>query len=235
LNQIEPKNGNKIIQILSGRSNVFLITNGEKNILIDTSAKNMWTRLERKLADLHINHIDYLILTHSHFDHAANAKKIKEKYNALVIVHKTEASYLKSGQNIIPNGTNLFTRIIVRLFAKKVLGKRNYESCQPDILIDSSFDLMELGFNGCVIHTPGHTVGSLSVIVNDEVALVGDLMFGIFRWSVFPPYATDIYKMINSWGRLLETNCSLFIPSHGSANSRNLVQKDYNKRFKSQL
>lgn len=234
LKPIQTKSGHKITQILSGRSNVFLITNGEKNILIDTGPDNMWTRLEEKLTDLSIDHIDYLILTHSHFDHAANAQKIKEKYNALVIIHKSEAPYLKTGENIVPEGTNLFTRAIVRLFAAKVLLKLGYQPCQPDILIDSYFDLKELGFNGSVIHTPGHTPGSLSVVFDDEVALVGDTMFGVFRGSVFPPYATDINQMIRSWGRLLETNCSLFIPSHGSANYRTLVQKDFKKRNEKQ-
>ena len=157
-------------------------------------------------------------------------EKIKEKFNAKVIIHTSEASYLNSGENIVPDGTNLFTSVIVRLFAEKVLRKHTYEPCKPDILVDASLDLKEFGFTGYIIHTPGHTVGSMSVIVDEEVALVGDTMFGVSGWSVFPPYATDINQMIKSWGRLLETNCYLFIPSHGTANSRALVQKDYDKR-----
>lgn len=70
--------GYEIIQILSGRSNVFLLTNGEKNILIDTSVSRLWNRLQLKIDKLGINTIDYLILTHTHFDHAANANQIKK-------------------------------------------------------------------------------------------------------------------------------------------------------------
>ena len=66
----ETTSGNKIIQILSGRSNVFLLTNGEKNILIDTSPKLMWNTLVKRLKQLNVNRIDYLILTHTHYDHA---------------------------------------------------------------------------------------------------------------------------------------------------------------------
>ena len=36
--------------------------------------------------------------------------------------------------------------------------------------------------------------------------------------------------MIESWGVLLKTDCSLFLPGHGSADSRSLLQKDYDKR-----
>jgi len=107
-----------------------------------------------------------------------------------------------------------------------------YKPCQYDVLVDDKFELDDFGFNACIIHTPGHTIGSMSVVIDDEVAIVGDTMFGIFSGSAFPPYADDIKEMLTSWGKLLETNCSVFIPGHGSANSRSLVQKDYDKRRK---
>jgi glyoxylase-like metal-dependent hydrolase (beta-lactamase superfamily II) len=226
----ETKSGYRIIQVLSGRSNVFLLTDGNKSILIDTGPKNNWEKLEKHLNGLKIDRLDFLILTHTHFDHAANAKKIKEKYGPLVIVQRTEAPYLTSGDNIIPNGTNIITRLIINLFANRVLKRLNYDPCQYDIPVDSFLDLKDFGFNAYIIHTPGHTVGSMSVVVDNEVAIVGDAMFGVFKWSVFPPYATDIEELINSWGRLLETDCSVFIPAHGSANNRILVQKDFDKR-----
>jgi hydroxyacylglutathione hydrolase len=226
----ETKNGYRILQILSGRSNVFLITNGKKNILIDTSPENKWKKLEKKLIDLNINNIDFLILTHTHFDHAANANRIKKKYNAKVFVHETEASYLTSGKNIIPNGTNIITRSLINLFANSVFPGFSYEPCQSDIFVNSSLDLKEFGFEAYIIHTPGHTIGSMSIVVDNEVALVGDTMFGVFKWSVFPPYANDVKQIVKSWGILLDTSCSVFLPSHGSANNRSLVQNDYDKR-----
>jgi hydroxyacylglutathione hydrolase len=97
-------------------------------------------------------------------------------------------------------------------------------------LVNSSLDLKEFGFEAYIIHTPGHTIGSMSIVVDNEVALVGDTLFGIFKWSVFPPYANDVKQLVKSWGILLDTNCPVFIPSHGSANSRSLVQNDYDKR-----
>jgi hydroxyacylglutathione hydrolase len=230
LNKWETKSRYKIIQVLSGRSNVFLLTNGKQNILIDTSSQKHWNNLEKRLNHLNITHIDYLILTHTHFDHAGNARKIKDKYTALVIVDKNEASYLMSGDNIIPNGTNVITRFLVNLFATKIFPRLRYESCPYDLMVDSIFDLKDFGFNAYIIHTPGHTIGSMSVVVDNEVAIVGDAMFGIFKWSVFPPFANDIKQMINSWKLLLDTNCSVFLPAHGSANSRSLVQNDYDKR-----
>lgn len=226
------KNGCRVIRILSVRSNVFLLTNGKKNILIDTGPKHLWNKLEKNLTCLNIKHIDYLILTHSHFDHAGNAHKIREKYNALVIIHRNEAHYLKTSGFVIPKGTNLFSNAIVYLLANKLTPKPGYTPCQYDILVDTKFNLNDFGFNAYILHTPGHSPGSVSIIVDDEIAVVGDAMFGIFKWSVFPPFAQDTMQMIKSWGNLLETNCSIFLPSHGSSNSRQLVQKDYYRKFK---
>jgi hydroxyacylglutathione hydrolase len=80
------------------------------------------------------------------------------------------------------------------------------------------------------MNTPGHTTGSMSVIVDDEVALVGDTMFGVFKRSVFPPFADDVSEMIKSWGKLLNSNCKFFLPSHGREKSREQLMTVYNKK-----
>ena len=190
----------------------------------------MCRKLEKRLEMLMISRIDYLILTHTHFDHAANASTIREKYKAKVIVHKNEGSCLTSGNSLMLDGTNIFTRTMVWLIAKRVSSLLRCKPCQYDLLVDSSLDLMESGFNAYIIHTPGHSAGSMSIVVDDELAIVGDAMFGVFPWSVFPPFANDVKQLINSWGKLLETSCILFLPSHGSGNTRLMVKKDYDKR-----
>lgn len=224
--------GNKIFQILSGRSNVFLLTNNNQRILIDTGPEFMWKTLQKRLDRLQINHIDLLILTHSHFDHAANAARIKEKYKAKVLIHQTETNYLTTGDNILPIGTNGVSRLLVKAFAKHFNAYARYSPCNYDITFDKSFDLKDYGFNGSIIHTPGHTIGSSSIIIDNEIALVGDTMFGVFWWTVFPPFASDKDLLIESWGKLLETECKIFLPSHGSVNKECLVQKDYIKRIR---
>jgi hydroxyacylglutathione hydrolase len=209
---------------------VFVLTNGAINILVDTSVPRLWQKLQRHLDKAGIDKIDYLILTHSHFDHAGNARRIKERFNLKVFIQKEEAEYLVQGKNIVPAGTTIITRFLINTAGRKLLPLFRYESCQYDLIVDSIYELKEIGFNGYLMHTPGHTSGSMSLVVDDELALVGDTMFGIFRWSVFPPFAENVSQMINSWNKLLKTDCSIFIPSHGSVNRRFLVQKEYDKR-----
>jgi hydroxyacylglutathione hydrolase len=215
----------KIINILSGRSNVFFVTDGTTNILVDTSPKFMRGRLFQNLRKLDIKHIDYLVLTHSHFDHVANAAVIKEKYGARVIIHESERKNLETGKNPLIKGTNPFAMLIIWLFIRNFDKYFNFESCLADEVVGEHFYLP--GFNKRIylLHTPGHTPGSMSLIVDDEIALVGDAMFGIFPASVFPPFALNEEQLRRSWAKLLETGCRLFLPAHGSANSRELVER----------
>jgi glyoxylase-like metal-dependent hydrolase (beta-lactamase superfamily II) len=222
--------GFKVIRILFGRSNVFLVTNGEKNILVDTSPGRVWKKLDKRLKSLHISRVDYLIITHAHYDHAENAHKLKTCYNAQVIAHKIEADDLSSGGNWKVDGTNAFTRFIIKILSKSVAGKMTFESCPTDLLVEDKMDMAGMGFHAYILHTPGHTPGSISLIVDDEIALVGDCMFGVFKGSAFPPFGLDTRQMIESWGKLLDTGCRIFLPSHGTADSRELVQRDYDRR-----
>jgi glyoxylase-like metal-dependent hydrolase (beta-lactamase superfamily II) len=198
--------------------------------MIDTSPANKWRILEKRLSALNITHLDCLILTHTHFDHVGNMLKIKNRYNPAVIVHRKEALYITKGESVIPKGTNAFTRFLVNRVAPKIRSGFTFESCQYDILVDSIYDLKDFGFNATVMHTPGHSAGSMSVIVDNEIAIVGDAMFGVFKGSVYPPFADDPKQMIHSWGKLLATSCRFFLPAHGTSNSRALLKREYDKR-----
>lgn len=214
-----------ITRLISGRSNVFLIQKGNSNILIDTSPRRYWNKLNSRLKKLHINKLDCLILTHSHFDHADNAALIKEKYLAKVIIHKSEASNLKNGDFVMLKGTMLLSKFIVKILNSNISPVVRCRPCIPDILVEDFYDLRDYGLNAKIIHTPGHTKGSVSIIIDDEIAIVGDAMFGVFRNSIMPPFADDKNLMIKSWARLLQTNCNLFLPSHGASIKRKVAEK----------
>jgi glyoxylase-like metal-dependent hydrolase (beta-lactamase superfamily II) len=230
------KSGNTIFQIMSGRSNVFLLKDGNKTCLIDTSTNNDWEQLDKTLESLGIQKIDYLVLTHAHHDHAANARKIKEKYSAAVIIHQNDALHLINGDAVLPQGTNVFTRTLVNLVGKRVESRFDFEPCSYDIQVGSIYDMKNLGFNAYLLHTPGHSTGSMSLIVDDDIAIVGDAMFGVFGKSVFPPYADNPKELIDSWEKLLATNCRLFLPGHGTPKNDNQLRKCFvNKSPKNRL
>ena len=109
-----------IYQVLNGRSNSFLVSNKITSILVDTGRKNSWKTLTLQLDNLlGKNKLSNLILTHTHFDHVENASKIKEKYDSNIILHGSEAEYLKRGNAPLPKGNNLATRFLIDVIGKK--------------------------------------------------------------------------------------------------------------------
>lgn len=222
-----------IYQTLNGRSNSFLIKCQNNYVLVDTGRQNSWKKLTAKLNELlGKTKLSYLILTHTHFDHAENAADLKNKYGCKIICHENEADNLKHGYNTLPQGTNPLTRFGVNLLGKSLQKHYKYEPAEPDILVDEKLDLSPSEFNAYIIHTPGHSKGSMSIIIDNEVAIAGDCIFGIFPNSAYPPFAEDPETMIKSWKKLLETDCKLFLPGHGKAISRVLLEKEYEKHKK---
>ena len=226
------KSGYEIIQVLDGRCNAFIISYQKKFILVDTGRGNRWDSLRNRIEEIGCKSGVFaaLILTHTHFDHAENAARIKSKYHVPIIVNKREEAYLKCGDSPVIHGTIPITKLATDLLAKKLQPFIKYDHVKPDILVDANYGLDTIGLKDVyILHTPGHTMGSQSIIIDDEIAIVGDAMFGIFKWSVFPPFADDKELLIRSWKKLLDTNCRIFIPAHGTENSRNLLKKQYNK------
>ena len=224
------KNGIVVTKLLSGRSNVFLISANTNKILVDTGPGRVWRTLNRRLMDLNIKTLDYLVLTHAHYDHAGNAERIKIVFGAKVIINEYEAPFLRKGGNTPTRGTNPFTGFMVKLLMPAFSSLVIYHALEPDIITVVSTDFEIIKGSVYVIHTPGHTPGSQSVIADNEIAIVGDAMFGVFPGAVFPPFGLDSEELVRSWGKLLKTKCKLYLPSHGSENSIELVTKDYNRR-----
>ena len=100
-----------------------------------------------------------LINTHGHVDHVGANKDIKEKYDIPLCIHSSDSKMLG---NILATTMGLF------LGAKK--------SPEPDKFIDEG-DTIPIGNSHLkVIHTPGHSPGSVS-LSGDGFLLSGDLLF----------------------------------------------------------
>jgi hydroxyacylglutathione hydrolase len=72
------------------------------------------------------------------------------------------------------------------VFAQKLVQRYlRYTPADCDILVEERYDLNDLGFKGYIIHTPGHSPGSISVILENEIAIVGDTLFGVSENQYF--------------------------------------------------
>jgi hydroxyacylglutathione hydrolase len=222
-----------IVKVTPAKCNMWLIVNGDKSILIDAGYDGKINDLEHTIVDngLKPRDIKMLVMTHTHFDHACGLKQIKELTGAKIVVNENEAGYLEQGFCPLPKGTRWYSGIISWLGRNVIYGIGKFQPVSPDIVTSSKLDLGRYGMEGYIIPTAGHTSGSQSLIIGEN-AFVGDDMFGIFRDTIFPPFADDITSLLKSWQEQLDTGCTMFYPGHGKVIARERIEKELRKRIK---
>jgi len=144
----------------------------------------------------------------------------------VILASKNESIFTKIGYTPIPKGTLLFSKLISKVGTFLGSSCFGYPKFSADIEVDDKYNLEDFGMNLQIISTKGHTVGSISLIVDNEVAIVGDAMFGVFKNSILPPFADNKQIMLESLNKLYETGCRLFLPGHGKSIGRELVYKE---------
>lgn len=116
-------------------------------------------------------------------------------------------------------------------FPPLVLGEKDM------ILTGDDFDLLKnIGIDGKILYTPGHSRDSISVILSDGSAFVGDVAMNFLRLTGIghrPIYVEDIDTVYESWQRLIEQGAEVIYPSHGNPfSARNLCDESRpNTRF----
>jgi len=234
MEQWTTSSGYRVHQVLKGRGNAYLVSAGDHHLLVDTGMKSSFRRLGQTLNRLLPKNktLDFLVLTHTHYDHCQSAARIQEKENCRVVVGKVELPYAQKGFAPLPRGTSLMPRLLTGIGNLVGRGAFGYSAFEPDLAIEDDYDLMGGLARVRLITTPGHSPGSVSLLVDDEVAVVGDAAFGIFRNTIFPPFADDTRGLIQSWKKLLDTDCHTFLPGHGGPISRKMLEKEYRRRAK---
>lgn len=218
--------------VLGGFYNAYLIQCNSINILIDTGRKSKREILQKNLKKVLSpdQNLDYLILTHTHYDHCDNAAFIKEKWHCKIIVNELEKVFLEEGSTPLPRGTNLFTYLLTKMGNRFATGWYIYDKTTADIVFDEEYTLPNTNNSIKIIKTSGHSIGSSSIIIDNKVAIVGDTMFGASK-TVFPHFADDRKALLQTWQHLIDkTNCEWFYPGHGKVISRERLQNDLARR-----
>jgi len=230
----ESSGGVKVKFVLHGFYNAYLVSYKNIHILVDTGRK--WKRAElienlSKELDNRTSQLSYLFLTHTHYDHCDNAFAIKKRFGSKVIVQQIEDKFLQIGSTPLPKGTNIFTYMLTKMGNRFATSWYVYDKLKADILFDKELIIDNTDEKIKLIHTPGHSIGSSSMIIENEFAIVGDTMFGANK-SVFPHFADDKKKLIKTWERLIDSECSFFFTGHGKPCKREQLICDYHKHIR---
>jgi glyoxylase-like metal-dependent hydrolase (beta-lactamase superfamily II) len=179
-------------------NNTYLIAceNKKQALVIDPSfgsAKEILSFLEKNNLKL-----DKILLTHSHYDHIADVKSLKERLFSSIYVHKLDSKNL-----IDPGSDEIFSMFQI-------------EKVVPDFYIKEN-DLIKLGdITFKVIETPGHTPGGVCYLIEKEkILFTGDTLFkGSYGRVDFP--TSNKEDMIKSLLKLSKLDSKIIAyPGHG--------------------
>jgi len=112
----------------------------------------------------------------------------------------------------------VLTSVLILIRGKTGRGPATAPPVKPDILIDEDMDLSKFGVDGKVIHTPGHTPGSISVILPNGEFIVGDLvMWEMLRfWQPnYPLFADNMFQLKESIKLILRKKPVKIYCTHG--------------------
>jgi glyoxylase-like metal-dependent hydrolase (beta-lactamase superfamily II) len=190
-----------------GRS--YLIDDGGALALIDTSSPTAAARIldaitaiGRRPEDLKL-----IVATHYHHDHTGNVAMLVERTGARFVAHEADAPYIDGRK---PWGT-----VSVGPFEMTTPESRYYT-----LALDAELrtgDVLPIAGGLEVVHTPGHTPGSISLYGRARsVLFAGDALANNFGLQLLPFSAHDPEEAKRSVRKLAALDYEIALPGHGS-------------------
>ena len=178
-------------------TNSYLIQTNDGWLMFDCDCAGTFAKLAKalKTEGISLGEVNYLLVSHFHPDHAGLAQTLKEMGVILLVMeeqraflHVQDAIYVKANDQQF----------------KPILEKDNlYLPCAQS----RSF-LAGLGLKGEVLHTPGHSEDSVSLILDGGAVFHGDL----------PPFAqAEAFqnpKISQSWAAIMEKQPAFAYAGH---------------------
>lgn len=196
----------------------YLIESEASLILVDAGMPGDERKVLDKMRALGRTDLALIFITHAHIDHYGCAAALRRLTGAKLAIHQADAEAMALGETRLGSarGRGRLLQLIMPLVDSMI----RPEPAPPDLLLSDGDDLADYGLAASVLHTPGHTVGSSSLIVEDPSseqrwAVVGDLLTNRDRPRLQRFYAQDWSQLPKSLARLQAIRPDLVFPGHG--------------------
>ncbi len=175
----------------------YLITNDKDEcVVIDPGAEP--DKIKKRIEDYKLKP-QIILLTHGHYDHIEAINPLRKGYKIKALVHPADQELIND---------TYWARYLQRPFA--------------EVASDGTFDdeqvIKAAGFEIKVIHTPGHSPGSSSFLLEDCL-FSGDTLFaqgGVGRTDLWRSSFEDIRDSINNKLFVLPDHLKVY-PGHGNS------------------
>lgn len=175
----------------------YLVECRKGRLLVDAGWAGSMPELAHALGryGIPLSDIEYVMMTHTHPDHAGLTQEVKNGCGARLLIHERQVPYLRD----------------LLAFYQRRGGYEPIVVAPDDIVVKSGRGretLRSIGIDGEIVETPGHSDDSVSLVLDSGIAFAGDL---------HPPDLVDpdsFEVVCDSWRRLLSLNVQTIYPAH---------------------
>jgi len=185
-----------IVNVGYRSTNFWVVSAGRSRLLVDLGWMGMFSTLASNLArmDIPLKEVTHGVATHYHLDHAGAAQDLKDAGMRLIVTEEQVAA--------IP---------LMKLHAKAA---DNYSeiSLHGNLVItcaESRALLATIGIDGQLVHTPGHSDDSVSLLLDSGAVFTGDLTHPMLLAE------ENAEVVARSWQHLRDLGATTVHPGHG--------------------
>ena len=162
-----------ITQIKGGTDNCYIVSDGKNAILFDTASKENLQQVEDECSKYDLK---LIVLSHPHFDHAENADALSKKFNVPVAYNKADDGIFDDYISQPLHSYGIVGFVVLKA-SLKVLSQTQVTRPDNCFFVKEGDTLAEYGFSDVkVVELPGHSIGSIGLLVADDAFLVGDAL-----------------------------------------------------------
>ena len=186
-----------VIRIRYQSTNCYFIDTGSGLLAFDAGWPNTYGEYKDclKAQGYSVKNIKWLMVSHFHIDHAGLAGTLANN-GVEFIVFNNQLSAIQEMESLIERKNMIYRRL--DLSKVQVMG-----------ISDSRAWLEKIGIRGEVLHTNGHSEHSISLILDNGDALIGDLVLDNM-------VGDDDWKSMNSWALLKSKGAKQIKSGHAS-------------------
>ena len=209
-------------------ANAYLVRSNEGITVVDTGLPGSAGKILAYVESIGCHHSDVktIVLTHSDMDHAGSAARLKEETHAKVAIQEADAPRL-SGEKELKA-----VKGVLGLFLRVAGAVMRFSRLKADVLLKDS-DIID-GLT--VIHTPGHTEGSICLYLPARALFVGDALLTNDERTLSLPrksMSMDMDQAKESIKKVSQLENSVLLQGHGPPIEQNAsaITKEFLARF----
>jgi glyoxylase-like metal-dependent hydrolase (beta-lactamase superfamily II) len=144
---------------------------------------------------LSVESIGHIVVSHFHPDHAGLVQEVKDT-GARLVLTEAQVPFIKPLERIVKPDSGFLPIVVDDNLVLKPEESRGF--------------LKEIGFDGEILSTPGHSPDSVSLILDEGIAFTGDLTPEI-------QLTAEDTEAHDSWAAIRERGVHTVFPAHGAA------------------